>query len=65
MVNKIGSEIESWDAGHAIATLSKKYASIFMATGGKLNYDISGPKSSHLLKRMFVDALAGWNYCSN
>ena len=44
MVNEIRSEIESWDADRAIICLSKKCASIFMTTGGKLHFDICGPK---------------------
>ena len=48
MVNEIESEIKSWDDHGAIASLSKKYASKFMTTGGKQHFDICGPKSSHL-----------------
>ena len=44
MVSEMRSEIDSWDAGHAIATLSKKCATIYMTTGGKLHFDICGPK---------------------
>jgi BTB/POZ domain len=44
MVDEIRSEIDSWDAGHAIICLSKKCATIYMTTGGKLNFDICGPK---------------------
>ena len=40
MVSEMRSEIDSWDADRAIATLSKKCASIFMTTGGKLHFDI-------------------------
>ena len=42
-VNEMRSEIESWDADRAIATLSKKCASIYMTTEGKLHFDICGP----------------------
>jgi hypothetical protein len=44
MVSEMRSEIESWDADRAIATLSKKCATIYMTTGGKFNFDICGPK---------------------
>ena len=44
MADEIGSEIKSWDDHGAVATLSRKCASIFLTTGGKLHFDICGPK---------------------
>ena len=44
MVDQISSEIDSWDADRAIATLSKKCVTIYMTTEGKFNFDICGPK---------------------
>jgi BTB/POZ domain len=44
MADEIESEIKSWDDHGAVATLSKKCVSIFMTTGGKLHFDICGPK---------------------
>ena len=43
-LHEIRSEIESWDGHDAIATLSRKCASICVATGGKLHFDICGPR---------------------
>ena len=43
-LHEIRSEIESWDGHDAIATLSRKCASFCVATGGKIHFDICGPR---------------------
>ena len=44
MKKGIRSEIESWDGHDAIATLSRKCASICVAGWGELHFDICGPR---------------------
>ena len=48
---EIRSEIESWDGNDIIATLSRKCASICVASWGKLHFDICGPRMLPTFKK--------------